>query len=468
MLKINNLKNKKKRILLINPPFSTVISPPYSISYLLSFLKNNLNLDEFQIDVLDLNIFYHNLEYKKEKFFYQTFLDNFDITKYDQISIEFREKTKKDYKDNNLFVVNNKNPKHIDKLIKKIKSFKPDIIGISVVYSSQAFYTQRIIELLKNENVKIIVGGPSVSNKLKENAIYLINEIEFLNEILNKKIDINKINFNTIIDYSSFDEKNYFTPNLIYPIKTSNTCYYQKCSFCTHHNNQTYLEYPISNIEESIKKLKQKFVFFIDDMIHKKRLLEIAKITKKHNVKWFCQLKPTNDFDLETLKILKNSGLLMIIWGVESGCDRILKLMQKGTNKEDIKNVLINSKKAGISNIVYLMFGFPTETKDEFLETINFTIENKDNIDLISTSTFGLQKNTIIFNNPKKFDIIKIMEEKRTILEPKISFECSSGLTKDELKKLKKIHFKKLEKINKFPKMMNYFREHMLIVVEEK
>ncbi|MFP4403861.1 MAG: B12-binding domain-containing radical SAM protein [Candidatus Woesearchaeota archaeon] len=457
-----------KKILLINPPFSTVVSPPYSITYLNQFLINNLDSTKFEINVLDLNIFFHNLEYKNEKEFYQNFSNNFDLKQYNNISKEFRDKTKNDYAKNNLLIVNNKNPKHIDKLIEKIKSFKPDIIGISIVYSSQAFYAQKIVDNLKNENIKIIIGGPSVNEKLKSKATYLANEIEFLNEILNKKLDIEKINFNTILDYSIFNDLDYFTPKMIYPVKTSNTCYYQKCSFCNHHNNQTYFEYSLDNIEETIKKLKHKNVFFIDDMIHKKRLLEIAKITKKYNVKWFCQLKPTNDFDLETLKILKDSGLLMIIWGVESGCDRILKLMQKGTNKADIQNVLLNSKKVGIFNVVYLMFGFPTETKEEFKKTINFAILNKNNIDLISTSTFGLQKNTVIFNNPKKFGIKKINEEKRTILEPKISFECFVGLTRDELKKLKKIHFKKLEKINKFPKMMNYFREHMFILAINK
>ena len=175
-----------------------------------------------------------------------------------------------------------------------------------------------------------------------------------------------------------------------------------------------------------------------------------------------CQLRPTKDLDKETLNILFDSGLKMIIWGVESGNDRILKLMQKGTNPEDVVEVLSNSKKAGIKNVLYIMFGFPTETKEEFLDTINFLKSNQENIDLISTSTFGLQKGTPIYNHPEQFNVTEIKETKRTVLEAKISYQISSGLSQEEIKQLKKNHKNTLEKINKYPKEMNFFREHLL------
>ena len=154
----------------------------------------------------------------------------------------------------------------------------------------------------------------------------------------------------------------------------------------------------------------------------------------------------------------------MIIWGVESGSDRVLSLMRKGTNKKDISKVLSDSHKAGIRNTVYIMFGFPTETKEEFLETISFLEDNADSIDLVSTSVFGLQKGTPVFDNPGDFGITKITESKRTILEPKISYEVSSGLTHAGAVKLRNSYKKTMEKVNKFPKTMNFFREHMLLV----
>ena len=121
---------------------------------------------------------------------------------------------------------------------------------------------------------------------------------------------------------------------------------------------------------------------------------------------------------------------------------------------------------AGIVNINYMLYGFPTETKEEFIETMDFLKENEKNIDLVSSSIFGLQKNTIIYNNPKKFGIIKINEEQRTVLEPKITYEVKTGLNQKEASKLRDKYKKTINKINKYPKDMNYFREHMLCKIK--
>ncbi len=83
------------------------------------------------------------------------------------------------------------------------------------------------------------------------------------------------------------------------------------------------------------------------------------------------------------------------------------------------------------------------------------------NIDLVSSSIFGLQKDTVIYNNPEKFGIKKIIEEERTVLGPKISYEVKQGLTQKQAVKLRENYKKTIENINKYPKTMNFFREHM-------
>jgi len=139
-----------------------------------------------------------------------------------------------------------------------------------------------------------------------------------------------------------------------------------------------------------------------------------------------------------------------------------LKLMNKGTNKEEVEKVLKHSHEVGIKNVVYIMFGFPGETREEFLETIQFLKDNDEYIDLVSVSIFGLQKDSQVYKNPKKFKITKIIEEQRTVLEPRLTYEVSSGLTNKEAIKLRNNYKKTIEKINKYPRKMNFFREHML------
>jgi radical SAM superfamily enzyme YgiQ (UPF0313 family) len=222
----------------------------------------------------------------------------------------------------------------------------------------------------------------------------------------------------------------------------------------------------LKQIKESIVKSKAKKVFFIDDMIPKKRLLELAEMIKPLKVTWMCQLRPTKDLDQETLEKLFASGLRVVLWGVESGSQRILDLMRKGTIVEDNEATLQRSHQLGIKNVLYIMFGFPTETENEFLETVNFLQRNKEDVDLLSISTFGLQQGTPIFKNPEKFGVNKVQVLERKLLDPKITFETESGLTPEQLLQLRKAYRHTLDKINKYSVGMNFFREHMLIVSE--
>jgi radical SAM superfamily enzyme YgiQ (UPF0313 family) len=439
-----------KKILLIYPPFCTPASPPYSITNLYSFLKAN---SSHNIEVLDLNLEFHKLKFPK----YQKYYQKKDWKDYDEVTKEYSKISRKTYSENNKGIVKEQKPEFFKELLNKIKEKKPDIIVFSIVYSSQVFYAHSIIKEL---NIEAIVGGPSVNKILSKAAKTLNNEIELL-EYLGEKPKI----FKTPLDFSIYNLNEYFTPYPVIPIRTSSTCYYKGCTFCTHFNRQNYFEFDLEIIKQSLINSKQKHFFLIDDMLSKKRLLEFAEKVKELNIKYTCQLRPTKDLDFETLKKLRKSGLTMIMWGVESGNDRILNLIRKGTNKKDIEDVLKNSHNAGIKNIVYMIFGFPTETKDEFLETIEFLKNNQANIDLVSVSVFGLQKNTEIYNNPEKFGIKKIIQEKRTLLEPKISYELKTGLTQKQANKLRESYKKTIEKINKYPKTMNFFREHMFCLI---
>ena len=450
------------KVLLIYPPFCTPASPPYSLVNLYSFLKNNSSLD---IEILDLNLEFHKLKFKK----YQEYFQNFKLDDYEEMSKEYHQLSKQVYSENNFKVRNNEDPEYLTELVKKIQEIKPDYVAFSVVYSSQVFYTLALLKKLKTLKIKTLIGGPAVNDKLREATNKTMSDevelLEFLNANLGtniSKVDHENLNCNFPLEFNQLPLKEYFVKTPVIPIKTTSACFYKQCTFCTHHQNKHYQEFPLEQIKQTIIKSKQKQFFFIDDMISKKRLLELAEMLKPLNITWTCQLRPTKDLTKDTLEALSRSGLIMVIWGVESGNDRILNLMRKGTNVKDITKVLKDSKEAKIKNVLYIMFGFPTETKEEFLDTINFLKENDKDIDLISTSIFGLQKDTPIYLNPKEFGITKIIEYRRTVLDPKITYEIKEGLSQEEAEKLRKSYRNTIDKINKFPRTMNFFREHLL------
>jgi radical SAM superfamily enzyme YgiQ (UPF0313 family) len=432
------------KILLIYPPFCSPVTPPYSLTNLFSAINSN---SDFEVEILDLNLLYHQKYFPEAK---KTFQTNKDPKDY------FAESTRM-YSNENKKVIRGEDPTYLQEFIDLIKSKKADYIAFSIVYSSQVFYAYSLLQKLKKEGIDCFVGGPAVNHKLLEFATFLKDE-----QALFKKIGIIEKTKKRVLDFSIY--KDYFIPEIVVPIKTVNTCYYQLCTFCTHHRNLKYKEYSLEEIKETLIKSKAKKVFIIDDMNHKKRLLDIAKIMKELQIDWMCQLRPNKIWDKETLEILYDSGLKVVLWGVESGCNRILDVIKKGTNVEDIEVVLKNSKESGIKNVVYMLFGFPSETKEEFIESVEFLERNTKYINLVSPATFGLQEGSPLFKDPVSFGVTAINKKKRTMLGDKISYEVSSGLNQEEAEKLKRKFKSRINSVNKVPKWMNLFREHMLFL----
>lgn len=433
-----------EKILFVYPPFATPASPPYSLC---RFMGNKYSCN---VEALDLN-----LEFHKRKFnsFYDYCVSG-DFLDYELTASKFRMDANSVYSSEDSKVISGKEPEFLDEMIKLILEKKPTIVAFSIVYSSQVFYAYAIMKKLSG--IDFFCGGPATSFKLEEVSTVLNSQEDFT-QILKSKYAID-VDLNDLVDYSWIKEK-YFNSSLVLPVKLSDSCYYQGCTFCTHHGSKQYKSFNITKVVESVKSVK--YLFLVDDMISKPKLLKFASSLK--GVYWMCQLKPSADWDLETLKKLYSYGLRVIIWGVESGNDRVLGLMNKGTNVKDVSRVLHNSALAGIKNVAYIMFGFPTETLEEFNSTIEFLKNNP--ISLVSTSVFGLQKGSYVYSNYSSFGISSISEERRTFLDPKITYKVSKGLSNNQVRKLRTRNMPVILGVNKYPKSMNYFREHMLVFV---
>lgn len=88
--------------------------------------------------------------------------------------------------------------------------------------------------------------------------------------------------------------------------------------------------------------------------------------------------------DEEVLYLMKKSGLYLISLGIESGSDRILKLMRKGITTDKIRRHVKMIKASGFDIAGFFILGFPTETKEEIARTIKFSLE----LDLLRANYF--------------------------------------------------------------------------------
>ncbi len=193
-----------------------------------------------------------------------------------------------------------------------------------------------------------------------------------------------------------------------------------------------------------------------------KRLKELADGLKNQNTKWWIQTKPVKAI-IPILKEAADSGLRCISWGIESGSQDILDKINKGTKVEDISEVLTESKKNDIRNVAYVMFGFPSETKEQFIETIELLKKNDENIDIVSTTIFGLQEGSYVYDHPEEFKISKINREERTLLPPKISYDVIEGMNTKQATRLKDKYSKTLKKFNKMPPAFNIYKEQIIL-----
>jgi hypothetical protein len=104
---------------------------------------------------------------------------------------------------------------------------------------------------------------------------------------------------------------------------------------------------------------------------------------------------------------MKKAGCSWLGYGIESGSQRILDLMGKRFSIDKSIEVLKNTREAGIPFQINLMFGFPTETEEDFQQTLKFLARSRPYVDsiLASQSFFTLEKGTYVRSHPGEFGI---------------------------------------------------------------
>lgn len=185
-----------------------------------------------------------------------------------------------------------------------------------------------------------------------------------------------------------FEMDRYFPPvyirgNRVAHLLTSRGCPF-RCTFC-----ETKLTFGrsfrfhstarvMADLEKLIEQGFDGFQFY-DDIFtaNKKRVEELchAIIDRGWKIQWMCYTR-TNTVIPELLDLMRRAGCYMISYGVESGDDRLLSVVQKNLTAEENRRGIEMTKAAGIESTGTFMLGLPTETPEETEKTIRFAIES--------------------------------------------------------------------------------------------
>ena len=322
-----------------------------------------------------------------------------------------------------------KPPSLIDKLMldifsKKIAESKPDLVGFSVPFPGNLFSALRCAQWLKKEYpaIKTVMGGGYVNTELRSLTdpkvfdyidyftfddgelplLRLMEDGELIRTLFrDEQGNIQRINFESTenIPFAECGTPSYeglLQNKYINLIELSNPmhalwsngrwnkiilahgCYWGKCAFCDgtldyiKRYEKAPIELIVDRMEEIMRQTGQSGFHFVDEAASPVMLRKLAEeiIRRKLTVSYWTNVRFEKSFTPELTYLMSKSGCIAVSGGLEVASPRILKLINKGITIEIASESMKNLAEAGIMTHAYLMYGFPTETAQETIESL--------------------------------------------------------------------------------------------------
>ena len=326
--------------------------------------------------------------------------------------------------------------------VKEIVQLQSNYIGFSISYESQMLPALILAQIFKDKinDVKIIFGGSffyTYEKKFYE-VFFETDYVDILSvgpgerilefiakrgltihagdqkkfqfkakQILNKFL----FNSNEIVQtfkscsphFKDINFSNYFSYEKAFPYMIKDRCYYKKCKFCNGDQNSTFLfpksiKNAITDVNRISKKNDIKNIYFVDAALSPSDCKYISQHPKQINFSWIANARFEKNFtDKSLIHNLSKSGCAMLRFGLESGSQKVLDKMNKGISISDVEKILKITSEAGISNHLYIMFGYPCETKKDRELTINLLTKHRFHFYSYSISFFQPMPNTPIY-----------------------------------------------------------------------
>jgi anaerobic magnesium-protoporphyrin IX monomethyl ester cyclase len=193
--------------------------------------------------------------------------------------------------------------------------------------------------------------------------------------------------------------------------RTAKSCPFN-CAFCgfpERAGKYTYTD--LAFVEHELDALKElgtvSTITFIDDTFNvpKARFKAICRlmIDRGYGFKWHSFYRSDHGDD-ETIALMAEAGCEGVFLGIESGCDRILALMNKGARRKHYFAAMEQFKKVGITTYGSFIIGYPGEDQDSVKETIEF-IETSG-VDYYRAQLFYLDPATPVWRNRESLGIV--------------------------------------------------------------
>ncbi|KUG06429.1 B12-binding domain-containing radical SAM protein [Solirubrum puertoriconensis] len=198
-------------------------------------------------------------------------------------------------------------------------------------------------------------------------------------------------------------------------------CYWKRCSFCdvTLDYISRYETAPatllVDRIEQIVRQTGQTGFHFVDEAAPPLALRDLAieLLKRRESITWWGNIRFEKTFSPDLCRLLAASGCIAVSGGLEVASDRLLALMEKGVSIAQVARVTDGFTQAGIMVHAYLMYGFPTETAQETIDSLEVVRQ------LLAAGVvqsgfwhrFAMTAHSPVGKNPAKYQVAQIGPE---------------------------------------------------------
>jgi radical SAM superfamily enzyme YgiQ (UPF0313 family) len=360
----------------------------------------------------------------------------------------------------------------IDILAKKMEMLKPKLVAISVPFPGNLYTSLRCGQWIHKNypDVKVAMGGGFANTELRSVSDPRVFEfydfitlddgeapVELLIQHIEGKRELHELKrtftlLNGVVtyinnascgdykqgqvgtpDYSDFYLDKYISAiEVVNPMHSlwsdgrwnkltmAHGCYWGKCTFCDisldyiKNYDPVAASLLVDRMEEMIAQTGQNGFHFVDEAAPPAlmRSLAIEIIRRKLVVSWWTNVRFEKSFTRDLCLLLRASGCIAVSGGLEVASDRLLELIQKGITVAQVARVSKHFTEAGIMVHAYLMYGFPTQTEQETIDSLEMVRQMFETGVLQSAfwHLFTMTAHSPVGLEPQKYKVKKISE----------------------------------------------------------
>lgn len=353
-----------------------------------------------------------------------------------------------------------------ESVMPEIAAQRPDIVGISLNYRVQMIPAMTLASLLRKTlpGAFIVVGGGLVPFFAEQPEVlapfrHLVDAwVAFegertLFELTRKLARGERIEGGRILQspppplselppprFDGLPLREYLSPEPVLPMLASRGCYWGRCAFCAHGHvyREQYRSEPTARVVETMDALSRRYgagvFYFVDEAVPPRVAGQLADHIARSSLpyRWFGEARFEKIFDAARLQRLAAGGCRMLLFGLESGVQRVLDLMDKGITPESAAKILRDCTAAGIRTFVMFFSGFPTETREEAERTLHFIEEHSADITYACGGQFVLEPQSPVFAGRERFGITRVYPYPDEDLKTWSQYEVREGLSAEE------------------------------------